>query len=712
MPPTQPKTGWEIALQSHLASATADHRQTLSTATTPEDIVAILKRAQEKSKASKVNKLLDAVTRATAPQRFPDVSRATGTVAALSDREMRSRRPWQPCYSCTSKMSSTSQLNCEIPASFSDKTFTYDRWDMSRPKDEPLQLLWLRGTLGSGKTFLALYVSQTLLTTNHNVFRYYFSAKQEMGIRRSHISFVRTILYQAIVNTSLDTSSTLEALHYLREISGKSEAHSPMKLWSEIFRLVQDNAQSPIYLIFDALDEANQDERNDILQSFEKLISLAPFVRIMITSRPEEDILAWFEQSSRSDSLAKAVSQIRIAHQATIRDIKTYIQSRTQRSPKLRHPSVVEDVKSVVLNRAEGMFLPNPQSARELCRDLLAWVTMSYVPLHVDTLLVALKSQARARTAFKHPPTAVDDNDELELLDPLNEIRSICFPLLEVTEGGVVQFVHCSVAAYILTTGKSTRDIQHSSLLLTLPQASLEIAMACVYSLQTGGNWQTADDATATLDPSSVFPEYSTKYWPEHMSDSSQDALLLLPSLLQTLDAEHPRFLTWIRRRSEIDYRFRKFLGVDEGRLPGPLEIAAYFGVTSWAVSLLNWRRDIAFSLIPPSLIAASRGPLNILRLLYQQIGAGESWDAHKNHLLHAAARTGHPSVVQFLMVEAGCDIDDVDSFGQSALCKPALADTRLWSARFSGTARTRFSFHAVRRVQRNTRRRPETFAV
>jgi hypothetical protein len=69
MPSTQGRTGWEIALQSHLSSATVDHRQILSGATTPEEIIAILKRAQQKNKASKVNKLLDVVTRVTAPLR-------------------------------------------------------------------------------------------------------------------------------------------------------------------------------------------------------------------------------------------------------------------------------------------------------------------------------------------------------------------------------------------------------------------------------------------------------------------------------------------------------------------------------------------------------------------------------------------------------------------------------------------------------------------
>lgn len=65
----QPKTGWEIALDSHLSSVTPGHRRVLSSATTPEDIVAILERARQKGKASKINKLLDAVTRATAPLR-------------------------------------------------------------------------------------------------------------------------------------------------------------------------------------------------------------------------------------------------------------------------------------------------------------------------------------------------------------------------------------------------------------------------------------------------------------------------------------------------------------------------------------------------------------------------------------------------------------------------------------------------------------------
>jgi restriction endonuclease len=55
---------------------------------------------------------------------------------------------------------------------------------------------------------------------------------------------------------------------------------------------------TPIYLVIDAIDEAIQDERDEIFKALEKLISFSPSVRIFITGRPDEDVLGWFEMSS------------------------------------------------------------------------------------------------------------------------------------------------------------------------------------------------------------------------------------------------------------------------------------------------------------------------------------------------------------------------------------------------------------------------------
>jgi hypothetical protein len=69
MPPTNAQSGWEIALRAHLASATHAHRQIISSASTPEDIVAMLQKIQTKARAGKTNKLLDAIHRAVTPLR-------------------------------------------------------------------------------------------------------------------------------------------------------------------------------------------------------------------------------------------------------------------------------------------------------------------------------------------------------------------------------------------------------------------------------------------------------------------------------------------------------------------------------------------------------------------------------------------------------------------------------------------------------------------
>lgn len=69
MPSANAQSGWEIALQAHVASATQAHRQVLCSASTPEDIIAVLQKIQTKARAGKTNKLLDAIHRAATPLR-------------------------------------------------------------------------------------------------------------------------------------------------------------------------------------------------------------------------------------------------------------------------------------------------------------------------------------------------------------------------------------------------------------------------------------------------------------------------------------------------------------------------------------------------------------------------------------------------------------------------------------------------------------------
>lgn len=456
-------------------------------------------------------------------------------------------------------------------------------------------------------------------------------------------------------------------------------------------------------MIVDAIDEADQDEREDILNSLARLVSLAPSIRVLITGRPDEDIVAWVEKSSGISSFSQAISEVKIPDAAAAQDIETYIDSRILRSSKLRHPAVAQQIKRDVIARAERMFLyvrlmldeleiessvgavrlrlekfprslndyetvfrrisNDTDSARELAQNLLAWVTTSYEPMHIDTVLVALQSQALSKIPSVGGPTK-DDVDEVSLLDPLKQIRSICFPLLEVTESGIVQLVHCSVAAYILNTGMSAHPEQDSSLLLTLTQASQEIALACIHFLRFDPEWSIPE---VTGDAGSAFSDYSTKYWPEHLSESHQDDLVDIPLLFETMAPEQKWFVDWVARRSKLDYTFQKTFLLGRNGLPSCLEIAAYFNITSWATAIIQCQSRHSTSLFP-EMIAAARGSLDILRLFHQRASDSGSRNTQHEFLLHVAARNGHHAVVRYLIVERGWDVNAIDSFGRSAL--------------------------------------------
>src|SRR5689334_1731925 len=53
------QSGWEIGLETHLKSASTVHHHFLASMATPEDVIAILQRAQKNARSGKTNKLLD-----------------------------------------------------------------------------------------------------------------------------------------------------------------------------------------------------------------------------------------------------------------------------------------------------------------------------------------------------------------------------------------------------------------------------------------------------------------------------------------------------------------------------------------------------------------------------------------------------------------------------------------------------------------------------
>jgi hypothetical protein len=115
------------------------------------------------------------------------------------------------------------------------------------------------------------------------------------------------------------------------ESSGHNVASSPDILWSAAAKIFAQ--VPPMFLVIDALDECEHDERAQLL---EKLISLAhstQALRILITSRPELDIQDKFEGIGTE-------IRLRFSKDDVNEDVKTYVYERLSGSKTLRSSSV------------------------------------------------------------------------------------------------------------------------------------------------------------------------------------------------------------------------------------------------------------------------------------------------------------------------------------------------------------------------------------
>ena len=64
---SNPRSGWEIALDRHLQALSSDQRRIFSESVTVDDVVLIVENSQKKSKEKRCHKILDALHKCAAP---------------------------------------------------------------------------------------------------------------------------------------------------------------------------------------------------------------------------------------------------------------------------------------------------------------------------------------------------------------------------------------------------------------------------------------------------------------------------------------------------------------------------------------------------------------------------------------------------------------------------------------------------------------------
>ncbi|KAL7914469.1 hypothetical protein GGI35DRAFT_488641 [Trichoderma velutinum] len=386
-------------------------------------------------------------------------------------------------------------------------------------------ILWLQGTVGMGKSFLASKVIDRFrLKTSA---RYSHESKDDQGLAFFYCSRGQTDLQDPLL--------TLQS--FVRQLSTTPRYSKMMR--KSLIKLYRENRKNGLKLGFDAygLDECDAESRGKLITILANLVKDAQHpVKVFISSPREQDIV----------KLLPVGSIIEINASDNRDDIEKFIEKKMEeiegRGLWESVPNELKsEVRSTLCKGSDGMFrwaflqmeqLSKCQQAKEI-RDRLGklpmslnasnhelftgmssysqetlrrtvfWVMCAYEPLSSNQLLSAV------RLSMNSDGGSHDLEEEL----PEETLRSICRHLVVTdSDRDVWKFPHASVIEYFET--------EHE---WTMAKAHAFVAKHCLICLINGySKWQLSacfkeTDLRDPHHPTSYLQEYVGAYWFRHV---------------------------------------------------------------------------------------------------------------------------------------------------------------------------------------------------
>jgi hypothetical protein len=222
----------------------------------------------------------------------------------------------------------------------------------ANPEGQPTQVLWLHGNPGTGKSIMAIYLTEELPTASSDIDGAtvaYFFCDSGFDTRKTATSIVRGLLYQLAERHE----QLLDYILPKYRARGAELFTSFDALWEIFMAMVADQNTGRKYCIIDALDECDKESQEILLQQLEETFrsqNLSPNVRILVTSRPYPEISASLRSFPNKDLASFPERQ---------QDINLCIERKVEKLAKRRNYTnkVKGQVHEILRDKAGGTFL-------------------------------------------------------------------------------------------------------------------------------------------------------------------------------------------------------------------------------------------------------------------------------------------------------------------------------------------------------------------